>query len=174
MTPRTESPAGQGGAREINANPVNTSNITRRTPKQDRLRFGQCQGRTFWWLILRRPECVARLLRTELTGPALEVLEEAILAFDDARILEKCGWNGCVNQAARCTAYKGLPPNVVDLECSDHTAMTFGNGRPIDSYRAALAYAKECGGGTTWAYREIITRLAEAKGIPLPVQRAAA
>ncbi len=135
--------------------------------------FGKYRGRSFWWLILRRPEYAAWMLREQddLVGPALKDLphlEETILDFDDAPIVETCNAYGCSKPAVRCTAFEGVP-SIVDFNCSDHEpAIAWSRSWGICNYRAALAYSEESCGGDRRVYREIIARIAEAKGIPLP------
>ena len=173
MTLRAEGPAGEDGAERMNLEAVNKPYITSLAAEQARIRFGKYRGRSFRWLILRRPEYAGWLVREQdsLIGPALKDLphlEEAIFDFDDAPIVETCNAYGCSKPAVWCTAFQGNP-SIVEFTCSDHEpAIAWSCSWGICSYTAALAYAEGSCGGNSRAYRKIILRIAEAKVIPLP------
>jgi len=173
MTDKGSGSAGQDGAEELNAITVNNPDITSHPAEQARISFGKYRGRSFWWLLLRRPRYTGWLLRERdaLNGPARAAshrLEDLILEFDDAPIVEICNRSGCSNRAVRVTACEGYLSGT-EFNCALHEpSFSWYSQWGISGYRSALCYAEISLDGCSEAYQTIIARIAEAKGIPLP------
>ncbi len=173
MTDKGSGSAGQDGAEELNLIAVNYPHITSLAAEQARISFGKYRSRSFRWLILRRPEYAAWMLREQddLVGPALKDLphlEETILDFDDQLIVEICNEPGCSKRAVRVTACEGYPSGT-EFTCALHEpTFSWCSQWGLSGYRSALCYAEISCDGRSGAYQTIIEQIARAKGFQLP------
>lgn len=141
------------------------------------LHFGKFAGKTTQLLVLKEPQYVHWLLKSNPSGPLLAAKTQIIkhiAAFDGRPFTTGCF--ACKSPACRCTVYdKTVSPmwwcGVCDpYQQGAHT----GKLIVLKTYREALSYVEwHCAGQTT-DYRELIKAVSRAKGLPVRVGAAQA
>ena len=124
-------------------------------------------------LMLKNPKYVRWILHFKgIYGHYVDAKEEEIPhlmnLFDSKPILKKCFKKDCNNMPTRfaINEYNGAVCCFCDSCKIDNEGGTYSWSNPIHTYNEALNYARYHGGNTKTSFKYLITKMAEAKGLP--------
>jgi len=139
------------------------------------IQSGKYEGLATQELVLKQPDWVQFFLRKNVSGKVAGELARHISDFDSKPIVEDCF--KCDNTATRVSAYSGnaLQPMFWCSSCDPYSlAARKGKLSIMTKYSEALRFVDSTCDGRRSDKRALIRRMAEAKGLPKRVGKAAA
>lgn len=136
-----------------------------------KVNHGIHKNRSVEYLVLKEPGYINWLINTQITGPMLLVKNEAkrlISIFDNKPMIIRCQGNCCSSNATNITVYRDnlSPCHWCDI-CNPYQLGAIpGRIQVIRTYCQALDHVNNFCQGRQSDFKDIIKKLAQAKGLP--------